>query len=60
MRYKRRTDGSKYVDRSSELVYVQDKRRVEGGANLFPEHLNDPQKTLSLGGVMVAGISVGL
>ena len=31
-----------------------------GGANLFPEHLDDPQKTFSLGGVRVAGISIGL
>ena len=28
--------------------------------NLFPEHLNDPQKTLRLGGVWVAGILAGL
>ena len=26
------------------------------GANLFPEHLDDPQKTLALGRVKVTGI----
>ena len=59
MRYKCNSDGSKYVDRFSWLIHVKDKCRVEGGANLFPEHLDDLQKTLSLRGVRVAGILTG-
>jgi len=35
---------------------MKDKRIVEGGANLFPGHLDDPQKTLSPKGLKGAGI----
>ena len=59
MRYKSMSDGSNYVDRFSVLVYVKNKCRVERDANLFPEHLDDVQKTLSLGGVRVAGVLPG-
>ena len=50
------------MGRFSELVYdiVKNKCRVEGGANLFPEHLDDPQNTLSLEGVRVAEVSIRL
>ena len=41
------------MDRFSRLVDVKDKRRVEGDANLFPEHFGDLQKTLSLEGARV-------
>ena len=33
---------------------------VEKDANLFPGHLDDPQKILSLGDVRVAEILIGL
>lgn len=33
---------------------VKDKHAAEGDVNPFPEHLDDPQNTLSLGGVRVA------
>ena len=59
MRYKSTSDGSNYVDRFSGLVYAENQCRVEGGANLFPQHL-DEQNTLSLGGVKVEEISIGL
>ena len=50
------------MGRFLELAYVKNKRIIEskGGANLFPEHLDDPQKTLSLRRVRVAGILIGL
>ena len=48
------------MDHFSWLIYVKDRRRVEGDADLFPEHLEDPQKTLSLGGAMMGGILIGL
>ena len=31
------------------LVDVKDNSRVEGSANLFPEHFDDPQKAWFLG-----------
>lgn len=48
------------MDHFLRLVNVNDKdtRIVEGGANLFPEHLDDPQKTLSLAGVRVGARSM--
>ena len=39
------------MDHFLRLVDVKDKYTVEGSANLFPEHFDDPQKTLSLEGV---------
>ena len=33
---------------------MKDKYTVEGGVNLFPEHFDDPQKSLFLEGVRVA------
>ena len=33
---------------------------MEGGLNLFPRHLADPQKILSLGGVWMAGLLIWL
>ena len=62
MRYRCRSDESKCVDPFFWLAGVEDKRTgtVERGANLFPEHLDDPQKTLSLDGVWVAEILMGL
>ena len=54
--YKCRGDGSKCVDSFSRLVDVKDK--VGEGANLCPEHLDDPQKTLCPGGVRVAVILI--
>ena len=61
MRCKCRNEESKCGDRLFGLVDVEDKSTgtVEGGTNLFPEHLDDPQKTLSLGGIRVAGILIG-
>jgi len=44
----------------SRLVDVKDKNIVEGDANLFPEHLDDPQKTFSLGGARVVDMLMGL
>jgi len=48
-RYKRRSEESKCGDPFSGLVDVVDKRTgtAEGDANLFPEHLDDPQKTIA-------------
>ena len=60
VRYKCMSDGSKYVDHFSELVHGEDQRRVEEGADLFPEHLDDLQNTLRLGGVEVGEILQGL
>ena len=47
------------MDRFSQLVYVKDIIELKG-ANLFPKHLDDPQKTLPLGGVRMAGILIEL
>ena len=62
MRYKCRSDGSKCGDPFSGLADVEGKRtsRAGGDANLFPEHLGDPQKTLSPGGFMIVEILIGL
>ena len=46
------------MDHFLRLVDVKDKYTVEGGANLFPEHFGDLQKTLSLSGVRVGVISI--
>lgn len=48
------------MGRFSRLVNMKDKGIVAVGAHLFPEHLDDPQKTLSLQGVKVAEMSAGL
>ena len=62
MRYKCKSDESKCGDPYFKLVDVGDwcTGITEGGTNLFPEHLDDPQKTLSPGGVRVAEILMGL
>ena len=44
----------------SGLVNVKDKHILEGDANLFPEHFDDPQKTFSLRGARVVEILSGL
>jgi len=60
--YKRRSDGSKSVDHFFWLVDVKDKHKfaLEGDTSLFPEHLDDPQKTLSLGRIRVVRVLIGL
>ena len=61
MRYKCRSEGCKCGGHLSRLVDAEDRctRTEEGDEYLFPEHLDDPQKTLSLGGARVAEILIG-
>ena len=61
MRDKRKSEECKRGDHLSRLVDMEDKctGTAEASANLFPEHLDDPQKTLSLGGLRVAEILIG-
>ena len=58
---KSRSEESKCGDRLSGSVDVGDKctGTVKGCTYVFPEHLDDPQKILSLGGAMVAEILIG-
>ena len=48
------------MDRFLRLINIKDKNKVEGGANLFPEHLYDPQNNLFLRGGRVAEILIGI
>ena len=46
---------SESVDAKGKHIFT-----LEGNTSLFPEHLDDPQKTLSLGGVRVVEVLIEL